>query len=282
MKILITGANGQLGTELQKQLTSTNKIVFPLNKFALDITNFNEVTSCILEQNPQVVINCAAYTNVDGCEKNEVNAFKVNSIGAQNIAIATDKIGCKVIHISTDYVFDGKANTPYREYDLTKPKNIYGKSKLLGEKFIEKLNPKHFIIRTSWLYGEGNNFVRTMLNLASYKDELNIVDDQIGTPTSTIDLSKSIINLMETEYYGTYHGTCEGSCSWYDFAKKIFELRKIDIQINRITTEQLNRLASRPQYSVLDNFMLKLKGLNIFRHWEESIEEYLRNEVKNR
>ncbi|PAB59140.1 dTDP-4-dehydrorhamnose reductase [Anaeromicrobium sediminis] len=279
MKILISGANGQLGTELKNQLNDRKMTYVALNKDELDITNFNEVKSIILKENPQVVINCAAYTNVDGCEENEIDAFKVNGIGAQNMAIATNKIKCKIVHISTDYVFDGQANIPYREYDRVNPQSIYGESKFLGEKLVEKFNPKHFIIRTAWLYGDGNNFVKTMLNLASYKDELNIVDDQLGTPTSTVDLTRGIINLMETEHYGIFHGTCEGSCSWYDFAKRIFELKGIDIKLNKIITEELNRLASRPKYSVLDNFMLKLLGLNTFRHWEDSLEEYLRNEV---
>ncbi|MBF8982114.1 dTDP-4-dehydrorhamnose reductase [Lutibacter sp. B2] len=279
MKILITGANGQLSTELKNQLNDSNIDYLALNKSELDITDFNKVNRIILKEHPQIFINCAANTNVDGCEKNEINAFKVNAISAQNIAITTNKIGCKVVHISTDYVFDGEDNRPYREYNVTNPQSIYGKSKLLGEKLIEKFNPKHFIIRTSWLYGEGNNFVKTMLNLASYKDELSIVDDQIGTPTSTVDLAKLIISLMQTEYYGIFHGTCKGSCSWYDFAKKIFELKSIDIQLNKINTKQLNRLASRPKYSVLDNFMLKVLGLNTFRHWEDALEEYLRKEV---
>ncbi|MCT4594419.1 MAG: dTDP-4-dehydrorhamnose reductase [Anaeromicrobium sp.] len=279
MKILITGSNGQLGTELQNQLNDRNITYVAFNKSELDITNFSGVNSIILKENPQVVINCAAYTNVDGCEKNEISAFKVNGIGAQNLAIATNKMKCKIVHISTDYVFDGEGNIPYREYNRVNPQSIYGESKLLGEKLVEKFNPKHFIIRTSWLYGEGNNFVKTMLNLASYKDELGVVDDQLGSPTSTVDLTRSIIDLMETDHYGIFHGTCEGSCSWYDFAKRIFELKGIDIKLNKITTKELNRLASRPKYSILDNFMLKLLGLNTFRHWEDSLKEYLRNEV---
>lgn len=278
MKIMITGANGQLGIELQKQLDRSKIKFLALDKSQLDITSFKDVNNRILLKKPQIVINCAAYTKVDDCEKNESKAFKINAIGVKNIAVATNKIGSKVVHISTDYVFDGHSNVPYREYDIKNPQSVYGKSKALGENFIQTHNPKHFIIRTSWLYGEGNNFVRTILKLGLEKDELNVVDDQIGTPTSTVDLARIIINLIETENYGIYHGTCEGSCSWYDFAKKIYEFKKINKRINRIPTEQLNRPALRPKYSVLDNFMLKLIGLNTFRSWEESLEEYLGNE----
>jgi dTDP-4-dehydrorhamnose reductase len=278
MKILITGATGQLGLELQKQLLERKIKYIALSKSQLDISNFNDVNDIMIMQRPNVVINCAAYTKVDDCEKNEINAFKVNAIGTQNMAIATNKISSKIVHVSTDYVFDGDTNIPYREYDMKNPQSVYGKSKSMGEDFIEVLNPKHFIVRTSWLYGEGNNFVKAILDMALKKDELNIVDDQIGTPTSTVDLARTIINLIQTEKYGIYHGTCEGSCSWYDFARKIFELKKFHRKINRISTEQLNKLAPRPRYSVLDNFMLKLIGLNTFRSWENSIEEYLRDE----
>lgn len=278
MKVLITGASGQLGKELQKQFIKKNFDIIPLDKNKLDITKIKDVKNVVLKEKPDIVINCAAYTNVDDCETNEEKAFKVNSIGPRNLAIATNSIGAKMVHISTDYVFNGQANTPYREYDTVNPKSVYGKSKLFGENLVEKFNSRHFIIRTAWLYGEGHNFVKTMMRLSSERDELSIVDDQIGSPTSTVDLARVIINLIQTEQYGLYHGTCEGSCSWYEFAKKIFEIKKINIKLNKISTEQLNRPAPRPRYSVLDNFMLKLIGLNTFRHWEEALEEYLRKE----
>ena len=145
----------------------------------------------------------------------------------------------------------------------------------MGEEFTKQFCSKYFIVRTAWLYGEGNNFVRTMIKLAETNKELNVVDDQVGSPTSTVDLAKAIIDLIGTEYYGTYHGTCEGQCSWYDFAKKIFEIKNIDIKVNPVTSEEFKRPAPRPAYSVLDNFMLKLVNLNTFRNWEESLKEYL-------
>jgi dTDP-4-dehydrorhamnose reductase len=280
MKVLITGCKGQLGLELIRQLNDKRQrnVILETDIHNLDITNQKQIFDLVESQRPDIIINSAAYTNVDGCEADELRAFKVNAIGAQNLSVAAYKVGAKIVQVSTDYVFDGTGNTPKREYDAVNPQSVYGKSKALGEKLVRVANPRHYIVRTAWLYGDGKNFVRTMLQLAKEKDELNVVCDQIGSPTSTVDLAKCIINLIDTEYYGTYHATCEGFCSWYDFAKKIFELKKIDVKLNRITTEQLNRRANRPKYSVLDNFMLKLINLNTFRNWEEALEEYLRGE----
>ena len=229
----------------------------------------------ITSEKPQVIINCAAYTNVDACEANENTAFTVNAVGARNLSAAAYHIGSKILQVSTDYVFDGSGYTPKREFDKTNPSSVYGRSKELGEILVRQTNPRHFIVRTAWLYGQGNNFVRTMLKLAIEKNEISVVNDQFGSPTSTVDLARSIINLVNTNSFGTYHGTCEGQCSWYDFAKRIFEIKGLDIKVIPITSEELNRPAPRPKYSVLDNFMLKLIGLNTFRNWEEAIKEYL-------
>jgi len=278
MKILITGCNGQLGRELSKQLMAHDRRyeLIETDIHNLDITDQKEVNRFIENQRPDIIINSAAYTNVDGCEADEVLAFKVNALGAQNMSIAAYRIGARIVQISTDYVFDGTGCAPKREYDRVNPQSCYGRSKALGEELVRGTNPRHYILRTAWLYGEGGNFVRTMLKLAKEKKEVSVVYDQVGSPTSTVDLAKCVINLIDTEHYGTYHATCEGSCSWFDLAKKIFELKDIDIKVNAITTEQLNRPANRPKYSVLDNFMLKLLNLNTFRHWEESLVEYLR------
>lgn len=281
MKILITGANGQLGLELQEQLahnTYTYQVI-PTDYTTLDITNFNQVKAELLLKKPDVVINCAAHTAVDKCEEDIENAYKINAIGPKNLAIVCEMIGAKLVQVSTDYVFSGEVPGARREDDATGPQSIYGTSKLLGEQYVKTFCKKHFIIRTAWLYGEGNNFVRTMLKLAETNKEVNVVGDQFGSPTSTKDLAKAIIELMETEYYGTFHGTCEGECSWYDFACKIFELRGIDITVNKVTSQEFIRPAKRPTYSVLDNFMLKLYGLNSFRHWEEALVDYLAQEA---
>lgn len=277
MKILITGSNGQLGIELNRQLCSNYKSyeVIKTDRESMDITNLESVEKFIIDNKVDVVINCAAHTAVDLCESDIDNAYKINAIGSRNLAITCEKIGAKLVQVSTDYVFDGNGNRPYREDDLTCPNSIYGSSKLMGEKFVKEFCSKYFIVRTAWLYGEGNNFVRTMLKLAENNKELNVVNDQIGSPTSTVDLAKVIIDLMKTEHYGTYHGTCEGQCSWYDFAKKIFEIKNIDIKLNAVTSQEFKRPAPRPAYSVLDNFMLKLVGLNSFINWEQSLQEYL-------
>ena len=281
MRILLTGARGQLGVELNNQLRTihTNYEMICTDYDTLDITNLVQVREVIKNNSPDIVINCAAHTAVDKCEEDIENAYKINAIGPKNLAITCNEIGAKLIQISTDYVFSGDVPGARREDDLTGPQSIYGTSKLLGEEYVKTFCKKHFIIRTAWLYGEGNNFVRTMLKLAETNKELNVVGDQFGSPTSTKDLAKAIIELMQTEYYGTFHGTCEGECSWYDFACKIFELKGIDIKVNKVTSEEFIRSAKRPKYSVLDNFMLKLYGLNSFRHWEEALRDYLQGEA---
>ena len=279
MKIVITGAKGQLGTELINQLKELEGVnIIPTDRDELNIIDINDVNEFLLNNTPDVVINCAAHTAVDLCETDVENAYKINAIGPRNLAIVCEKIEAKLVQVSTDYVFDGNGSTPYREDNITCPNSVYGRSKLMGENFVKEFCSKYFVVRTAWLYGEGNNFVRTMLKLAETNKELNVVNDQFGSPTSTVDLAKAIIDLIATEHYGVYHGTCEGQCSWYDFAKKIFEIKNIDIKVNPVTSEEFKRPAPRPAYSVLDNFMFKLVGLNSFRNWEKSLEEYLDKE----
>jgi len=281
MKILITGCRGQLGLELIRQFNEFDGLysLIETDVHNLDITNQAMVFDLVKSQKPDVIINCAAYTNVDGCESDELNAYRVNAIGPQNLSAAAFSVGAKIVQVSTDYVFDGTVSSPKIETDPINPRSVYGKSKALGEILVKEINPRHFIVRTAWLYGEGNNFVRTMLKLAKEKDEVKVVNDQFGSPTSTKDLARCIIKLINTESYGTYHGTCEGSCSWNQFAKKIFEIKGINIKVSDITTEELNRPAERPKYSVLDNFMLRLIGINEFRSWEEALIDYLKGEV---
>lgn len=277
MKVLIIGAKGQLGLELQNQFNIYRHQfdIISVDHKQLDITNHKQIHQILQQTRPHIIINCAAYTAVDKSEEDVEIAYCINAIGPKQLAIEAEKIEAKLVHISTDYVFDGENPVARREDDVTRPQSIYGSSKLLGEEYVKTFCKKHFIVRTAWLYGEGNNFVRTMLKLAETNKEINVVGDQFGSPTSTKDLAKVIIELMQTEYYGTYHGTCEGKCSWYDLACKIFELKGINIKVNKVTSEEVVRPAKRPKYSVLDNFMLKLYGLNSFRHWEEALIEYL-------
>jgi dTDP-4-dehydrorhamnose reductase len=243
----------------------------------MDITDTHQVQKIVSFEKPEVIINTAAYTKVDACETDEKTAFRVNAIGARNLAVAAFSIGAKILQVSTDYVFDGTGKIPLREYDPINPLSVYGKSKALGEQLVMTTNPRHFILRTAWLYGDGSNFVRTILKLAAEQDELRVVNDQVGTPTSTVDLAKCILALIQTEHYGIYHGTCEGECSWYEFAKRILALKGIDKRVIPISTKELKQAAKRPAYSVLENFMLDLVGLNFFRTWEEALEEYLIN-----
>ena len=278
MKIVVTGCDGQLGKQIIKQINKENKTlkneIFALNREKLDICDIDKVNSYILSINPDIIINCAAFTKVDLCEDEVELAYKVNSIGPKNLAICCEKVNAKLVHISTDYVFDGNKNI-YREDDITNPQSVYGKSKLLGEQYVQSFCSKYFIIRTAWLYGDGNNFVKTILNLSESNNEINVVNDQIGTPTSTKDLAEVILKLIHTENYGLYHGTNKGSCSWYEFAKKIFEIKNIDIKVNPISSNEYSSKVKRPQYSVLDNFLLRTINLDDFREWEEALSEYL-------
>jgi dTDP-4-dehydrorhamnose reductase len=282
MKILITGSNGQLGRELSLQLKEKNIDFAAYDVPELDITNKAETEAIIKKENPTIILNCGALTNVDGCETNRDLAMAVNALGPQNIAEIARDMDIKLVQVSTDYVFDGDGivedgqKRPYIESDPVDPKTVYGESKAAGEKAVMDIAPKYFIIRTAWLYGDGNNFVKTMLDLASKHPKLTVVDDQVGSPTSTVDLAKAIINLMQTENYGIYHGTCQGQCSWYDFACEIFRLCGIDIAVEAVTSEQFVRPAARPKFSVLENKGLAGLGLDTFRDWHEALDEYLK------
>ena len=277
MKVLITGANGQLGRELTRQYESTNVELLLTDVADLDITNLEMVYDYFKTNKPDVVINCAAHTQVDKCETDVDNAFKINSIGPRNLAQAAFSVGAEIVQISTDYVFNGLGNVEIKEFDVTSPETVYGNTKLLGEKYVKELNPKHYIVRTAWLYGDGNNFVKTMIGLSKNNKTLKVVSDQIGSPTSTVDLSKVIIKLIEDKNYGLFHCTCKGECSWYDFARKIFDLLDIDIEVLPCTTEEFPRPAKRPKYSVLRNYMLECTTGDITRPWEDSLAEYLKN-----
>ena len=277
---MIIGVNGQLGHDAVKLLSPYHKIV-GLDKDTLDITNFIELQNRITEIRPEVIINCAGYTNVDDCEKNYESAYNTNAQGCYNLALIAKKYDCILVHISTDYVFDGEKDEPYIESDLPNPINIYGSSKLLGETIITTISPKYFILRTSWLYGtHGKNFVKTILKLSETKDVISVVNDQIGTPTYTIDLINVISKLIKTNAYGIYHISNEGRCSWYDFAEKIIKLTNKETTIIPITTNQSKRKADRPHYSVLENSMLKHRFGYTLRNWEEALTEFLKVDME--
>ncbi|UZP03293.1 dTDP-4-dehydrorhamnose reductase [Clostridium botulinum] len=288
MKILITGCNGQLGNELQdiikkgyaeigeisKTLKEADVIALDIDE--LDITNLNEVNKKIISLNPDVIINCAADTNVDGCESNEDFAFKVNSLGPRNLAMACEKIRAKLVQVSTDYVFSGVSEKPLTEYDLTAPYSVYGKTKLLGENYVREFCSKYFIVRTSWLYGYvGHNFVYTMRKLGKDKDTINVVNDQKGNPTNANDLAYHILKLIESEEYGVYHCIGKGECTWYDFAKMIIEISGEKCEVNPCTSEEYKTPAKRPEYSSLDNMMLRNTVGDEMRHWKDAIKSFI-------
>ena len=274
MRILITGASGMLGHDLQRTLKNHELILY--NSKNLDITNKNLVSEKINEMKPDILINSAAYINVDDCETNYEEAYKVNALGPKNLANVCKDLKIPLVHISTDYVFDGKKTEPLKENDNLGPQTAYGKTKLEGEQFIQKILDEYFIIRTAWLYGcDGNNFVKTMLNLSKSHNEINVVNDQIGSPTFTYDLAKGISEIIKTDKYGVYHLTNSGSCSWYEFSKEIFKLANINVKVTPVTTEEFPRPAPRPKYSVLSNDKWIKQGFKPLRNYKEALKEYL-------
>ena len=269
MKVLVTGSKGMLGQDLCPILKNANYAVIETDIDTLDITKLDEVERIISTENPDIVIHCAAYTNVDKAEEDIETARLINFVGTENIAKACAKNDCTMVYISTDYVFAGNGTEPYKPTDETAPLNNYGLTKWEGEEAVRKYCPKHYITRTSWLYGiYGKNFVETMISLAD-KPELKVVDDQIGCPTWTVDLSNGILKLLENKRpYGTYHVCGSGVTSWYGFAKTVFELSGIDVNLKPCTTEEFPRPAKRPAYSVMDND-------GICRDWKEALKEYI-------
>ncbi len=268
-RILVTGANGMLARDLCPMLEDADFEVIETTRNELDVTDELQVRRVISDVKPDYVIHCAAYTNVDKAEEEPETAELVNAKSAEYIAKACNSNNAIMIYISTDYVFDGTKKTPYVSDDTTNPTGAYGLSKLHGEEAVRKFCPAHYIIRTSWLYGHhGKNFVETMISLAE-KTELKVVDDQVGCPTWTVDLSDAIISFIDEEPpFGTYHACGAGSTSWYGFAKEIFDLMSLNVNLIPCTTEEFPRPAKRPAYSVMDN-----EGL--LRDWKQALQEYI-------
>ena len=297
MKILITGSHGQLGTELLRQLKEgrseigpipeklcTAKVI-PTDADELDITDRDEVVAFVRRMEPDVIINCAASTNVDGCESHTEDAFKVNALGPRNLAIAAQKVGAKLVHVSTDYVFSGKENggVPLDESALPAPVSAYGRTKLLGEQYVRQFCPRSFVVRTAWLYSHtGKNFVFTMVNAGRKLGALTVVNDQLGNPTNAADLAHHLLKLAVSSEYGTYHCTGEGVCSWYDFACEIIRLSGVKATVAPCTSAEYAAAhpdaASRPAWSALENRMLACTVGNEMRPWQEALTEFFKNE----
>lgn len=277
-KVLITGANGQLGKELVELFTAKGFEVYGFGRDKMDITNQSQVQEVISTVKPNIVLHSAAHTQVDLAESEPDQAFLINAYGTRNVAVAAEAVGAKLVYVSTDYVFDGTNDEPYNEFSPTSPLGVYGKSKLAGEQFVRDLHSKFFIVRTSWVYGKhGANFVKTMLKLGEERKELSVVADQIGCPTYTLDLANAILELVDSEKYGIYHISNSGSCSWYEFAKEIFKISEMKVQINPCTTADFPRPAARPANSVFEHMSIKLNNFSSIRHWREALNSFLKN-----
>ena len=280
MKILVTGHKGMLGTDLMECLRKEKHDVAGADVDELDICDLEAVLRMLGRLKPDAVVNCAAYTNVDGCETNVDLAYKINAIGPKHLAIAANRYDIPLLHIGTDYIFDGESGKPYLEGDFPNPQSVYGKSKLFGEDNVRSLTNRYFIVRTQWLYGRhGGNFVKTMLSLAEKSAFLTVVNDQYGSPTYTRDLAKAVAGLVATDAYGVYHVTNAGVCTWHEFTKKIMELTGIDIEVRPCTTEEFPRPARRPKYAPLENFNWNLCGFPALRPWQEALKDYLEESI---
>ena len=291
MKILITGAKGMLGTQVALDLKRGYTELGPVPQAfvgadvvladvdTLDITDKAATEKFIADCAPDVVINCAAYTNVDGCESNQDTASMVNGIGSRNLAIACENVGAKLVHVSTDYVFRGDEPTPRREYDMPWPISAYGKTKFAGEEFVRQYCKKSFIVRTAWLYGyTGKNFVKTMVWLAKEKGGAKVVNDQHGNPTNAADLSHHLLKIAASEEYGTYHCTGNGECTWFEFAAEIARLAGYEGVMSPCTSEEFPTPTKRPAYSSLDNMMLRVTVGDEMRHWKDALKAYFDNQ----
>lgn len=282
MKVLVTGSAGQLGQDLMLLLQGQGLEVLGCDRQEMDITNLEQCTEVIGGFGPDAVIHCAAHTAVDAAETNIDAAYLINATGSRNVSLAAEKAGAKLVYISTDYVFDGMGTKPYHEYDNTEPKSIYGKSKRAGEILVQSLSSKFFIVRTSWVYGKyGNNFVKTMLKLGQEKPLLQVVDDQKGSPTYTVDLAHFLLELIQTEKYGVYHASNTETCTWYEFTQAIFiEAEtilglKFMAKLEPCTTEQFPRPAPRPRYSVMEHLSIRTNGFKDIQPWREGLKDFL-------
>ncbi|MDY0210643.1 MAG: dTDP-4-dehydrorhamnose reductase [Acholeplasma sp.] len=277
MKIIVTGVKGQLGYDVVRELKSRGyQDILGIDIDDLDITNEKHVVQFFKDNNPHAIIHCAAYTAVDKAEDNKDTCMNVNVIGTKNLVMQAMEYDSKFIYISTDYVFDGKKESPYKVNDSQNPQSVYGESKYLGE--LETLKHyKHFVVRISWVFGKnGFNFVKTMLQLSKEKKFLNIVNDQFGSPTYTYDLSRLLVDLIESDKYGIYHGTNEGTCTWYEFAKEIFALSNIKIPIYPIVSSDYPTKAKRPKNSILDKISLDENGFKRLPDWKDALQRYLK------
>jgi dTDP-4-dehydrorhamnose reductase len=287
MKIAVIGANGQLGSDLVVAFSDNGDAVCGLSHAEIDIADAQSVTRALEGIRPEAIVNTAAMHHVENCEREPEKALAVNALGARNLAMVARDLGAVLMHVSTDYVFDGSKGSPYREEDTPRPLNAYGISKLAGEHFVRATTPRHFVIRTSGLYGKspcrakgGLNFIELMLKLARERGEVKVVDGEVVSPTSTAELALQIVRLSRSDSFGLYHATAEGSCSWYEFAREIFALTGTPVRLKVASPDEFPAKVPRPKYSVLENAALKSRGLNVFKPWQDALRTYLGDRVE--
>ena len=280
MRVLVTGAKGQLGTDVMAELKSNNIEAVGIDREELDIVDAKACEEFFDKANAEkridAVIHCAAYTAVDKAEDEQELSYNINALGTKNIATACKKFDMKLMYISTDYVFNGQGERPWEPDDERQPLNVYGKTKYEGELFVEEIAKKYFIVRIAWVFGiAGNNFIKTMLKLAKERDSLTVVDDQIGSPTYTADLSKLLVSMIQTDKYGRYHATNEGYCSWYEFAKEIFKVVGVTINVAAVDSSAYPAKAKRPANSRMEKKKLDEMGFKRLPSWQDATRRYI-------
>ncbi|MCI8534891.1 MAG: dTDP-4-dehydrorhamnose reductase [Hungatella sp.] len=276
MKVFVTGAKGQLGHDVVNELEKRGHTAIGVDIEEMDITDKDAVKRVITQVSPEAVVHCAAYTAVDAAEEQVELCHRVNGLGTENMAEVCKELNCKLMYISTDYVFNGQGTRPWEPDDERAPLNVYGQTKYEGELAVEALE-KYFIVRIAWVFGvNGKNFIKTMLNLGKTRDHLTVVDDQVGSPTYTYDLARLLVDMIETEKYGRYHATNEGVCSWYEFACEIFKKAGIEITVSPVSSNEYPAKAKRPQNSRMDKSKLKEMGFKPLPTWQDALERYLK------
>lgn len=282
MKIAVVGATGQLGSDVVRAFAADGAEVCGLAHSDIEVSNADSVVRALEDAAPQLIVNTVAMHHVETCEREPEKAFAVNGLGARNLALAASQLDAVLMHVSTDYVFDGSKASPYVEEDACRPLNVYGITKLAGEHFVRCTTDKHFVLRTSALYGKdpcrgkgGLNFVELMLKLGLERGQVRVVDDEIVSPTSTEELARQMVALSRSDSYGLYNATAEGSCSWYEFAREIFAATDTRVKLEVASPGEFPAKVPRPKYSVLENHALKLRGLNMFGPWQDGLRSYL-------